>query len=169
MMERTKIGTSLYNMTVKWGEFLNKHMWLYYLLNYTWGIIMTLVGWAIIFFTHLFLSKNIVESGKFGPCHYVMIGDNWGGLELGVNFLIADKMGESWTLHTKMHESGHTFQNALFGPFAIILIFIPSAIRYWYQRIRTKMGKDNKPYDSIWFEGSATTVGENHYYYNVIK
>lgn len=48
MMERTKIGTSLYNMTVKWGEFLNKHMWLYYLLNYTWGIIMTLVGWIII-------------------------------------------------------------------------------------------------------------------------
>ena len=61
MMERTKIGTSLYNLTVKWGEFLNKNMWLYYLLNYTWGIIMTVIGWAIIFFTHLFLSKNIVE------------------------------------------------------------------------------------------------------------
>ena len=90
MMERTKIGTSLYNLTVKWGEFINKNMWLYYLLNYTWGIIMTLIGWAIIFFTHLFLSKNIMESGKFCPCHYVMIGDNWGGLELGINFLIAD-------------------------------------------------------------------------------
>lgn len=163
--QRTKIGRFLFNFTFKSSKFLMKHMWLYYILNYTWGLITTLLGWIVIGFIHIFLRKKIVESGKFGPCHYVIIGNNWGGLELGVNFLVADNMGSSWTQHTKEHESGHTFQNAIFGVLAIFLIYLPSAIRYWYRRL-TK--GPHKAYDSIWFEGSATTVG-NYYYNNYLK
>lgn len=163
--QRTKIGRFLFNLTLKTSKFLMKHMWLYYILNYTWGIITTLLGWIVIGFIHIFLRKKIIESGKFGPCHYVIVGNNWGGLELGVNFLVADNMGSSWTQHTKEHESGHTFQNAIFGVFAIFLIYLPSAIRYWYQRL---IKGSHKAYDSIWFEGSASTVG-NYYYNNYLK
>ena len=162
--QRTKYGKFMFNVTLKGSRFLMKHMWLYYILNYTWGIIMTLIGWIALGFVRLFLHKKIVEHGKFGPCHYIMLFDNWGGLDLGTNFFLADNMGRDWTLHTKQHETGHTFQNALLGPLAIFLIFIPSAIRYWLD----VFGKLNSPYDLIWFEGSASTIGEE-YYNNYLK
>lgn len=157
--QRTKYGKFMFNVMLKGSRFLMKHMWLYYLLNYTWGIIMTLIGWIVLGFVRLFLRKKVVDHGRFGPCHYAMLFNNWGGLELGTNFLLADNMGKAWTLHTKQHETGHTFQNALLGPLAIFLIFIPSAIRYWL----TTFGKINSPYDLIWFEGSASTIGEEYY------
>ena len=162
-LERTNIGNFFYKILNKVSAFLMKHMWLYYVLNYTWGIILTIVGWIVLGFLHLFFRKKIVDSNKFGPAHYVMIFHNWGGLELGCNFILAENMGDYWTFHTKCHEMGHTFQNAILGPFMIFLVSIPSAIRYWYQRIRTKKDKFNKPYDAAWFEESATDIGTKYY------
>ena len=69
------------------------------------------------------------------------------------------KMLNKSTNSLNKHEFGHTFQNTLLGPFFPILVGIPSAIRYWYQAIRTKQGKQNKAYDSIWFEDAATQCG----------
>lgn len=92
---RTPFGKIMYKFLDKSGKFLMKHMWLYYILNYTWGIIMTLIGWIVVGFCHLFLRKHIKDSGTFGPCHWVKIFWNWGGLELGCNFLVADGMGKT--------------------------------------------------------------------------
>lgn len=156
---RTPYGKFMFNFMLKCDKFLMKHMWLYYLLNYTWGIIMTLVGWVVVGFIKLFFRKKIIESGKFGPAYFLMFGNNWGGLELGKSFLIADRMSESYTLHTKQHECGHTFQNAIFGPLVILLVAIPSAFRYWLSRF----GKLKSEYDSAWFEGSASYFGEIYY------
>lgn len=166
--ERSKFGQSLYTLTFKESKFLMKHMWLYYLLNYTWGSIMTLIGWIVFIIVCLINSIKITECEKFGPCKYLMIGDNWGGLEMGVNFFVANNMGLVWTQHVRCHETGHTFQNAIWGPLAIFIIYLPSAVRYWYQKIRTKLNKDNKPYDLIWFEGNASDVGL-YYYQNYLK
>ena len=126
---------------------------------------MTLAGWVSLGIMKLFTIKKS-KFGKFGPAHYLMFGNNWGGLEFGINFFVADNMGDEWTLHTKKHELGHTFQNAIYGPFVIFISFIPSAIRYWYQHFRAKKNKSNKPYDLAWFEESATDVG---YLYNYEK
>ena len=161
---RTKYGRFMFNITLKASRFLMKHMWLYYLLNYTWGILTTIGGWLVIGFIKIFFRKKIIELGKHGPCHYLILGNNWGGLELGTNFLVAGGMGDYWTQHTKEHESGHTFQNAIWGPLAIFLIFIPSCIRYWMD----VKGKLKSEYDAIWFEGNATTIG-HEYYENYLK
>lgn len=158
--QRTAYGKFMFNTLLKGSLFLMRHPWLYYVLNYTWGILTTFCGWVAYFFMKLILGKKIKDCGKFGPCRYLMFGNNWGGLEMGTNFFVADNMGESWTLHTKQHETGHTFQNAILGPFAIILVFIPSAIRYWYQRLSKKT---QKPYDAIWFEGEASAAGLEFY------
>ena len=166
--KRTLYGKFMFNFLLKCSKFLMKHMWLYYILNYIWGILTTIIGWIVLGFVRLFFRNKVVEHGKFGPCHYAMLFNNWGGLELGTNFILADNMGKNWTLHTKCHEMGHTFQNAILGPFAIFLVFLPSVIRYWYQEFRSRKGKDNKPYDLIWFEGNATTVGE-YYYQNYLQ
>ena len=153
--DRTLYGKIMFTITVNLSKILINHMWLYYILNYTWGIITTIFGWLIYGFVFIFMHKAIVDKGKFGPSHFLQLFNNWGGLELGVNFLVADNTGDSWTLHTKQHELGHTFQNAIWGPFAIFISFIPSVIRYWVGY--------KKPYDAAWFEGSATTVGEMYY------
>lgn len=166
--KRTKIGQFMYDITIAGGRFLMKNIWLYWILQYTWGIIGTLAGWIGVLFLWCLPKKIVTEKGRFGLSFYAMFGNNWGGLELGHNFFIADKMGESWTFHTKQHEMGHSFQNALYGPFVIFLVWLPSAFRYWQQRIRSKKGLINKPYDAFWGEQSATDNGE-YYYKTYIK
>lgn len=161
--DRTLYGRFMFNLLLKSSRFLMKHMWLYYILNYTWGILTTFVGWLVFGFIRLFLIKKILEKGKFGPCLYLIFGNNWGGLELGTNFFVAGMMGEYWTLHTKQHECGHTFQNAVLGPLAIFLVYIPSCIRYWLFEFRKRKGKYPGDYESIWFEGNATAVGKEYY------
>lgn len=162
-MKRTMIGQFMYNVTDKICKGIMKHRWLIYLLNYTWGILTTTAGWVVYGFCLLFLKKHIGERGKFMHCHYLTIFDHWGGLSVGITFL-TDK--QAW-LPTQRHECGHTIQNALYGPLFIFLIAIPSAIRYWQQEIRSRKGLQNKPYDLIWFEQSASDLGT--YYYDTFK
>ena len=68
------------------------------------------------------------------------------------------------------HEYGHSLQNCILGPFMLIVVNLPSTVRYWYRRIAMSLGKaPKKPYDSIWFEGQATKWGReayNRYYRN---
>ena len=162
-IRRTKYGRAMYSFTMHCASFLSKHMWLWAVLNLTWGIAYSAIG-AI---AALALLIAGVKPHRFNCCTYFQFGDNWGGLEFVFFFCVANNMGYSWTEHTKEHELGHSFQNAIFGPFCIFIALIPSAVRYWVQRIRQAKGKDCKPYDLIWFEGSATDAG--HAYCERIK
>lgn len=147
----TKLGQFMYNFMNKSALFLNKHKCLYYLLACTWGFITTFLG-LILTIIMFILGK---KPKKWKNIYYFEIGQTWGGLEMGLMF-IRDKTSDN-TMNS--HEYGHTFQNCILGPFFIILVAIPSAIRYWYQRIRSYKNLSNKPYDGIWFEGSATNIG----------
>ena len=97
---------------------------------------------------------------RFGWCLYFDIGKNWGGLELGVFFLKC----KNGTYPLMCHEHGHALQNTLFGVFMPFVVCIPSAVRYWYreylQRIKGVKHSELPDYDSIWFEGQATRIGE---------
>lgn len=152
--KRTFIGRFMYNLAIKSGLFLSKHMWLWYVLNLTWGLPLTLIGAIVSLFVNI---KN--HAKRFKQCIQFDIGDNWGGLSMSFFMFIANNMGEDWTLHTKCHEYGHSFQNAMFGPFFIFIVAIPSVIRYWTQIICEKHGKKCSDYDMIWFEGAATDLG----------
>jgi hypothetical protein len=127
--------------------------WLFYLLSFTWGIVMTLIG--CIASLILLIAGKKPKKNYYG--WYFEILENWGGLELGC-MCIVNRNPAQYTLD---HEFGHAIQNCFFGPFMII-ITIWSAIRYWYREFLTKVKKktDLPPYDSIWFEGQATKIGE---------
>ena len=155
----TKFGKFMYNLITPAAIYLSKHKALFYALSYTWGILTTLGGWVMFLFVKLFLRKKIEWEGKFHTADCIVFGNNWGGLECGTNILVAGNAGEDWELHTKRHELGHTYQNAVMGPFAIFMGFIPSVARYWYQTIRDHKKLPNKPYDDFWYEGSATYIG----------
>lgn len=124
----------------------------FYLLSFTWGILLTLVGCIV----SVVLLALGYKPKKWGYCYYFEVGEHWGGLELGPFFLV-DK---SSSILTKNHEHGHAFQNCKLGLFMPFVVSIPSAIRYWFRRIAEKNGKPcQSGYDEIWFEGEATKLG----------
>jgi hypothetical protein len=94
---------------------------------------------------------------KYGYCWYFEVGNHWGGLELGVCFL-TDKTPST---HTKNHEHGHGIQNCYWGFLMPFVICIPSAIRYWYRKLKYYNQGLTPPtkYDDMWFEGDATKRG----------
>lgn len=151
-----KVSKLLYNICDKGSNVLYKHKWLYWLLSFTWGIIGTVLGFVMMMCVHM-------VGGEIGFYHkHMMItfGDNWGGLECGIGF-ICDKTASNYC---KNHECGHNYQNAILGPFAIILSYIPSIIRYHYRNIQEKKGKKlTTAYDDIWFEKSASDIGNKLY------
>ena len=131
---------------------MNKHQ--FWFLSLTWGLIMTLIGAIVTLILMIFGFKP--KRNIYG--WYTEIGNDWGGLDLGP-FCLVYKNPNDYILN---HEFGHAVQNCALGPF-MILINIASAVRYWYREFLVKvMGKkysDLPPYDSIWFEGSATSLG----------
>lgn len=113
---------------------------------------MTIIG----LLASLVLIIGKVNPKRYKGVWYFSLGAYWGGVSLGCTF-IRDTTSNNTI---EPHEYGHTFQNAILGPFFPFLVAIPSFIRYWYQEIRHKKGKTNKPYDGVWFEDSATTIGD---------
>lgn len=129
-----------------------KYRWLYYLLQFTWGLPMNFVG-AIVALVLVCYGKKAYRYG-WNYCFELPVNF---GLALGI-FFIAPINGST---HTKNHEHGHTIQNTYFGPFIIGMVLIPSAARFWVRELMYKVGKPPKAkYDDIWFEGQATKSGD---------
>ena len=130
-----------------------KYKWLWYLIQFTWSLPMTLIGCIVAFCLRVFGKKKPV---KYGWCWCFEFDVKW-GLELGI-FFIAPKKSKS----TKNHEHGHAIQNIYLGPFAITCVSLPSCIRFWWRELKKKQNPDIKlkPYDNIWFEGQATKSGK---------
>ena len=124
---------------------------LYYILNLTWGLIMTFIG-AVGALALLLSGRRPFRNGG-GWCF--RIGKNWGGVSFGL-FYFVDEIAPK---HTLYHEYGHSLQNAIWGPLMIPIIAIPSGIRYQIFNWRSRHHRPNPPYDSIWFEGQATRWG----------
>lgn len=125
---------------------------LYYILNCTWGCIMTLIG-AVIALALLCVGK---KPKKHAGCTYFNVGKSWGGVELGCFFLT----DEHDSKHTRNHEFGHSLQNCLWGPLFPFVVCIPSAIRYWLREFKTQ--KSKKIYAailgfSLWLIGMGIT------------
>lgn len=99
-----------------------KNKILFYLLSCTWGIIMTTIGGIVA----LALLITGHKPKMHGHCAYFEVGKGWGGMELGTFFLVS----KDASTHTKNHEHGHGFQNAVIGPVFPFLVCIPSATRY---------------------------------------
>ena len=149
--ERTKLGQFMYNITINGAKFLIKHKWLYYLLNFTWGLLANILGGLIT------LALSFIKPTIHKGCVKTSIGTWWGGFSLGI-FYVRDRYSSD---SVDYHEIGHSYQNAMYGVLWLFIVAIPSMIRYFYQvYIAPKLNKMVNAYDLIWFEGSATTIGE---------
>jgi len=146
----------MYKWSLSWGTWIGKHPFVHYALLLTWALPVTLAGWLI--------GLGVMLTGhapkRYHGCVWFMFGNNWGGMSCGNTLLISDKMDAGWTKHTKHHEFGHSCQAAFMGIFWVFVVAIPSAVRYWAQIIERKHNKVCTPYDAIWFEGSASDIGD---------
>ena len=128
----------------------------FYLLTFTWGLPFTMLG----LITALFLRLRGHRPKKHGYCFYFEVGESWGGINLGL-FFVVDKHS---TERIRCHEHGHAVQNCYLGPLMLVLVALPSLLRSRYRAYLTeKKGADARSlpdYDSIWFEGQATRLGQ---------
>ncbi len=128
---------------------------LYWLLSWTWGIIMTTVGSVVALC--LIIAGYKPQRNQYG--WVFMIGKNWGGVEMGPFAIV----NENASQHTLDHEFGHSLQNCYLGPY-MVFISLASAARYWWReylvQVKKKKYSDLPDYDAIWFEGTATYLGE---------
>lgn len=126
---------------------------LYYILNLTWGLPLTIVGWLL---TLILLPFCKVKRYKY--TYYVVLPMDYFGISIGTTFFVGRKSKES----TLCHEFGHTVQNAIFGPFMLFVVSLPSVTRWWWRHFKIKkgLGKSLMGYNHIWFEGSAQAIGD---------
>ena len=143
---------------------------MFWVVSLTWGITMTSIGLIATGSLNLvklrakLFKKDLKIKTHINGCSLITeVGGNWGGVELGAVALCGNysKSSKYWFEHTRRHEFGHAVQHLIFGPLFIFVVAIPSASRYWYQRIMQGKGKHfaSDWYDSIWFEGGATRWG----------
>ena len=143
---------------------------MFWVVSLTWGCIMTSVGLIITLALNIvklickIFRVNLPIKTHLNGCSFITeVGGNWGGLELGAFALCGNysKTSPNWFKHTRYHEFGHAIQHLFLGPLFIFVVAIPSASRYWYQRIMSKKGKKFPVgwYDSIWFERTANIWG----------
>jgi len=143
---------------VNLGNKVSRSKALYYILNLTWGLPMAILGFLI---TLVLLPFGRIK--RFGYTYGIELHANTGwGFSVGTMFVYGYNSRASIGL--KSHEFGHSVQNAIFGPFMPFLVYIPSATRFWFRNFQMKRGITPKTgYDDIWFEGSATNIGEVYY------
>lgn len=127
---------------------------LFWTLSCTWGILTTTMGALL----SLFLLITGHKPKKFGWCVFFEAGEHWGGCSFGPFFLTQHGASDS----LKSHEHGHSLQNCVFGPFMMLLVNLPSSVRYQARNLsrRIRPQKELPDYDAIWFEGQATKIGE---------
>lgn len=124
----------------------------FYIKNLTWGILINIVGFVVA----IALLVTGHKPKYFSGCIHFIVGEYWGGLNLGL-VILTDK---NPTEETLLHEFGHAVQNAHYGLLFPFIVAIPSAIRYWIREFQYRSGNPPKTdYYSIWFEKQATEWG----------
>lgn len=154
---------------LKCGNFIAKNKWLYYLLSYTWGLLGTIAGWCTLAFLKIFKKLDDEKFSSRDYCDrkvYFLKNNTDYCFSIGTTVVLSksEQIIKTDADHfIYKHEIGHTFQNALFGPLVIFLVYIPSAIRYHSRAKKIANGEELKTgYYDIWFESSANEFGETY-------
>lgn len=125
---------------------------LFYLIQWTWGASVNVVGGLVYLLTYPFCRHD-----HFGNAFICYLPWNQGGLSLGLFIFIADERNEKWTYNTRIHEYGHTIQCLLLGPLYWLVIAAPSAI--WCNFFEGYRRKNGVSYYKLYCESWANQWG----------
>lgn len=121
---------------------------LYLLVQCTWGLLATLVGF-------FFFLANVKHEHKWYRCAIDTKWNHWGGLSLGL-FIFTPKDDVSNAQEIRVHEYGHTIQNLVMGPFMFFLGLISVA----WGNLPCFKEKREKRYTACFVEAWASRWGE---------
>ena len=124
---------------------------LYVLVQWTWGILQTGIGFLLYLFYH---------SHEHFRYHHsiVTLWDKRGSMSLGM-FIFLDKRAPE---HILVHEFGHTIQSIYFGPFYMLIFGIPSFLWCNVRAFHHYRVKNRISYFSFYTEKSANILGEKY-------
>lgn len=129
---------------------------LFYLIQWTWGLPVNLVGLIAFLFCTIVRKRSWQ---RFGYARIVYVPWNSGGLSLGLFiFMKANHKNKKWTYNTRIHEYGHTWQCLLLGPLYYLVIALPSAI--WCNFFEGYRRKNNVSYYKLYCEKWANVWGQ---------
>ena len=135
---------------------------LMWVLRLTWGLPASVIGFFVFLWSLTqhpkigYIANTIVVEVRAKP------GESGWGLQGGI--FIFSNTNSIWNRdHLLYHEWGHAWPQMLAtGPLQLFLVLIPSTIRFWYRELQYRNGKhDLPPYDSVWFEGTASRWGRS--------
>ena len=131
---------------------------LFWLVSFTWGLPLTLIGT----FGALYMLITGHKAYRYGYFIYFVTNTHGCAFEGGPFFFVSGDC--RFNEQIKAHEVGHgSIQNWVFGPLTVFVCTIPGVVRFWYRkylkRIKGKKESDLPPYESIWFERTATEWG----------
>lgn len=141
-------------------RYISKHNFLFYLLSFTWGFITSFIG--LLLLIPFVLTKRVEKyKNRLYGVFPKIFGSGW-GFEMGCFFFTSYDCVDD--IQLKLHEMGHGLQNIILGPLMILMVSIPSFIRFWYRKYLMKHHKPIKTaYDDFWVEGWATKWGNKYY------
>ncbi len=129
---------------------------LFYLIQWTWGLPVNLVGGICYIICTKILKR---PHSKFGYANIAYLPWNSGGLSLGLFIFMKDKHEiPYWQYNTRIHEYGHTWQCLLLGPLYYIIIALPSVI--WCSLFNSYRKKNNVSYYWLYCENWANNWGQ---------
>ncbi len=124
---------------------------LYKTLSWLWQLPQHIIAQVLILFSTKVILNNQGLNFKIYLCP-IFIKNS--GLSLGKYILV----GKGYNNNIILHELGHTIQSRYWGPLYLLIIGIPSVIRFYFYNI---FHKNNKlfNYENVWFERQATLLG----------
>ena len=125
---------------------------LFYLLQFTWGLSVNLVGLAV-----FLCCRKRFGSQRFCNGIVTYLPGGRGGLSLGI-FIFLSIRDPQERSRLCVHEYGHTVQCLFLGPLYWIVVMVPSAI--WYHFFAGYRRRNRVPYDAFYCERWATAWGK---------
>ena len=136
-----------------------------YTLQWTWGILQTLIGLAM-----WFALRVAGRSERHGRFRFAAVTGwkNIGSLGMGMFIFISralplkdlgNEQPGTAEEHTLSHEYGHTVQSAILGPFYLLVIGLPSLLWCNFPPAAKRWKSGRKEYESFYPEKWATRLG----------
>ena len=144
---------------IKLGNWIYNHPVVYFILSFTWGMMMSFVG-AVTALVLLIFGRGGFGVVGHTPA-FIFKKERNNAFSIGL-FIFVDHIEKD---RFNGHEVGHTVQNCMYGPFVLFLVYIPSFVRYWWRtNDKHRYTKDGEfiEYDAVWFEGQATKITNWH-------
>lgn len=126
---------------------------LYIVVQCTWGILQTLVGFCI--FLVCIKRTHYIYNGS--------VATVWGrrtSASLGLFIFITADAGEDFIEKTKVHEYGHTIQSLILGPLYLPAAALPSMIWCMLPALVRYRAKRSISYYAFYSERWANYLGE---------